>query len=340
MNVSDRAESNPAPDRAVNHVHVTFSFHCAVLRLPDRRLTDVMLAPGGRHGVASGAAGNGHADHGGSNGTTVHKAEHIASMRIPAECVEKDETREGIRQVTARLGRADIEDVTWRLEKYAVTLRTSDEQSAAKEPPANVTFTTSADDVTYMVPDFPKLASMKIDPLCHENGAKFPTELRQGARVRLTGGTLECGVPSGPLKQRRWKVGTAENVGLSDRMEYRKDLTGDGLVELTFRKFDDEEAKDVKTVYLKPGADGIVRIHVSNDPFAEDPPQGSRQIDPCSALKHFASYSLLLIPAGEDKSDRLSPPTALGSGAGDPMIVSEGSNSACCPCGSDGGGNP
>jgi hypothetical protein len=339
MNVSDRSETNPVPDGAGNHVHVTFSFHCAALRLPDKRRTDVMLAPGGRHGVANGAAGDGHADHGGSNGATVHKAEHIASLRIPGECVERDDTREGIRQITARLDRADVEDVTWRLEGYDVTLRTSG-GSAAQEPPANITFTTAADDVTYMVPDFPRLADLKIDPLCYEDGAKFPMELRPGARVRLTGGTLECGVPSGPLKQRRWKVGKADNVGLSDRMEYRKDLNGDGLVELIFRKFDDEDGKQVKTVYLKPGADGKVRIHVSNDPFAEDPPQGSLQIDPCSALKHFASYSLLLIPAGEDKSDRLSPPTARGVGADSPVIVSEGSNTACCPCGSDGGGNP
>ena len=84
---------------------------------------------------------------------------------------------------------------------------------------------------------------MKIDPACYADGDEFPKALRKGARVRLTGGTLECGVPTGPLKQRRWKVGTADNVGLSDRMEYRKDLDGDGLVELIFRKFDDDETK-------------------------------------------------------------------------------------------------
>ena len=144
---------------------------------------------------------------------------------------------------------------------------------------------------------------MKVDPACYADGDGFPDALRKGARVRLTGGTLECGVPTGPLKHRRWKVGTADNVGLSDRMEYRKDLDDAGAVELIFRKFDDAET-ETKTVYLKPGKDGIVRIHVSNDPFAEDPPQGSKEIDPCSALRHFASYSLLLYPAGEDKSDR------------------------------------
>ena len=175
---------------------------------------------------------------------------------------------------------------------------------------------------------------MKIDPACFADGDAFPRPLRKGARVRLNGGTLECGVPSGPLKQRRWKVGTADNVGLSDRMEYRKDLNG-GLVELIFRKFDEDE-KQARTVYLKPDSDGIVRIHVSNDPFAEDPPQGSKEIDPCAALKHFASYSLLLYPAGEDKSSRLSPPVALATGADNPMIVSEG-NTACCPCGGDSG---
>jgi hypothetical protein len=340
MNVSDKSES-AAPDGsgAGSHVHATFSFHCAVLR-PDKRRTDVMLAPGTRHGVASGTAGNGHTDHGASNGAAaVHQAEHIASLRIPGECLKRDDTREGVRQITARLDRADVEDVTWRLEGYDVTLRTGGGQDTTKEPPANITFTTAADSVTYMVPDFPRLAGLKIDPACHEDGDKFPEALRTGARVRLTGGTLECGVPSGPLKDRRWKVGTADNVGLSDRMEYRKDLNGDGLVELSFRKFDEDE-KHAKSVYLKPGADGIVRIHVSNDPFAEDPPQGSKQIDPCSALKHFASYSLLLYPAGEDKSDRLPPPTARGVSADSPMIVSEGSNTACCPCGSDGGGNP
>jgi hypothetical protein len=238
-----------------------------------------------------------------------------------------------MRQVTARLDRPDVEDVTWRLEEYDVTLRTGSPQREREEPPANITLTTAADDVTYMVPDFPKLAGMKIDPACYDDGPNFPRELRKGARVRLNGGTLECGVPTGPLKNRRWKVGTFENVGLSDRMEYRKELEG-GPVELLFRKFDDVSGKDVKSVYLKPGADGIVRIHVSNDPFAEDPPQGSKQIDPCSALKHFASYSLLLYPAGEDKSDRLPPPVPLATAAGGPLIVSVG-NTACCPCGGD-----
>lgn len=339
MNVSDKSESaGPDGSGAGNHVHVTFSFHCAVLRLPDKRRTDVLLAPGMRHGVASGAGGNGHADHGAANGAaTMHQAEHIASLRIPGECVQSDQQHPGIPQITARLDRADAADVTWRLEEYDITLRIGDQKRATQEPPANITFTTAADDVTYMVPDFPRLAGLKVDPACYADGEGFPDALRKGARVRLTGGTLECGVPSGPLKERRWKVGTADNVGLSDRMEYRKDLNGDGRVELIFRKFDEDE-KQAKSVYLKPGADGIVRIHVSNDPFAEDPPQGSKQIDPCSALKHFASYSLLLYPAGEDKSDRLSPPTALASGVGGPMIVSEG-NSACCPCGGD-NGNP
>ena len=340
MNVSDRAESSAAPESSAgNHVHVTFSFHCAVLRLPDKRRTDVLLAPGGHHGAASGGATNGHADQGAANGAASVHPEHIASLRIPGDCVVSDGTGKGIRQITARLDRADVEDVTWRLEGYDVTLQTGSGKRSGEEPPANITFTTAVDDVTYMVPDFPRLASMKIDPACYEEGADFPRELRKGSRVRLDGGTLECGVPSGPLKTRRWKVGTADNVGLSDRMEYRKDLDS-GEVALIFRRFDDFSGKDAKTVYLKPGAKGIVRIHVSNDPFAEDPPLGSKQIDPCSALKHFASYSLLLYPAGEDKSDRLSPPTPLGVGAGNPMIVSEGSNTACCPCGSDGGGNP
>jgi hypothetical protein len=339
MNVSDRAEST-APDgpSAGNHVHVTFSFHCAVLRLPDKRRTDVLLAPGMRHGVASAAPTNGQADHGGSNGgPAMHQAEHIASLRVPSECVANDEHYAGMRQITARLDRADVEDMTWRLEGFDVTLRAAGGQRGSQEPPANITFTTAADDVTYMVPDFSRLAGLRIDPACHADGDAFPRALRKGARVRLNGGTLECGVPAGPLKTRRWKVGTNDNVGLSDRMEYRKDLDSAGMVELIFRKFDDDE-KQAKTVYLKPDADGVVRIHVSNDPFAEDPPQGSKQIDPCSALKHFASYSLLLYPAGEDKSDRLSPPTALGTAAGNPTIVTEG-NTACCPCGS-GSGDP
>jgi len=339
MSVSDRSESSLAPGSgASNHVHVTFSFHCAVLRQPDKRRTDILLAPGMRHGVASGGTGNGHADHGASNGAaSIHQAEHIASLRIPGDCVQNDSQHPGTPQITARLDRADAADVTWRLEEYDVTLRTSggSRASADKEPPANVSLTTAADDVTYMVPDFPRLAGLKVDPACFEDGDKFPSALRKGSRVRLTGGTLECGVPTGPLKDRRWKVGTAENVGLSDRVEYRKDLNGEAPVELIFRKFDEDE-KQAKTVYLKPDADGIVRIHVSNDPFAEDPPQGSKQIDPCSALKHFASYSLLLYPAGEDKSDRLPPPAALAAGAGGPMMVSEG-NSACCPCGGDNG---
>ena len=88
MNVSDRSEST-APDGpgAGNHVHVTFSFHCAVLRQPDKRRTDVLLAPGMRHGVAGGAAGGTDTTEHGSRrngGATVHQAEHIASLRVPA----------------------------------------------------------------------------------------------------------------------------------------------------------------------------------------------------------------------------------------------------------------
>ena len=119
-------------------------------------------------------------------------------------------------------------------------------------------------------------------------------------------------MPTGPLKHRRWKVGSADNVALSDRLEYRKDLDDTGAVELIFRKFDDPKT-ETKTVYLTPNKDGIVRIHISNDPFAEDPPQGSKEIDPCAALRHFASYSLLLYPAGEDKSSLMTPPIAAPS---------------------------
>jgi hypothetical protein len=336
MNVSDKSEISPTPDgsSAGNHLHVTFSFHCAVLRLPDKRRTDVLLAPGTRHAVTGGAGGNGHTGHNGA--ATVHKAEHIASLRVPSECVKNDKQHYGIRQITSRLDRPDVEDVTWRLEEFDVTLRTGGSERGMPEPPANIAFTTAVDDVTYMVPDFSRLAGIKIDPACYADGAGFPRGLRKGARVRLNGGTLECGVPSGPLKDRRWKVGTTENVGLSDRMEYKKDLDGPGAVELIFRKFDEDE-KQARTVYLQPDKDGVVRIHVSNDPFAEDPPQGSKEKDPCSALRHFASYSLLLYPAGEDKSQHLTPPIPFDGGAAGTLIVSEG-NTACCPCGGD--GNP
>ena len=58
MSVSDRSESSAAPDAssASKHVHVTFTFHCAAVRHPDKRGTDILLAPGMSHGVASAAA--------------------------------------------------------------------------------------------------------------------------------------------------------------------------------------------------------------------------------------------------------------------------------------------
>jgi hypothetical protein len=330
---SDR-ESADATTQAGRHVHVTFSFHCAFLRLPDKRRTDVLLSPGGRHAMPAHSAEHGTAGHGTTNGhTDAHQMEHIASLRIPSACIKERSELPGITQITTRLDREDS-DVTWRLEGYDVMLKAGAQLRTGAEPPANIGFTTALGDVTYVVPDFARLAGLKIDPLCHADGDEFPHSLRKGARVRLNGGTLECGIPVGALKDRRWNVGGAENVGLSDRMEYRKELDESGTVELTFRKFGEEETK---TVYLTPDAKGVVRIHVSNDPFAHDPPLGSPELDPCAALRHFSSYSLLLYPAGEDKSARLRPPVAVLADANGPLVVSEG-NSACCPCGGD--GNP
>jgi hypothetical protein len=329
---SDRESADATPQAP--HVHVTFSFHCAFIRQPDKRRTDVLLSPGARHAMPShtasehGTAGG----NGGSNGgTDAHQMEHIASLRVPDACIENREDHPGIMQFTTRLDREDA-DVTWRLEGYDVTLKAGVQLRKGEEPPANVGFTTAVGDVTYVVPDFARLAGLKVDPDCYADGDEFPRPLRKGARVRLNGGTLECGVPVGALKDRRWNVGSAENVGLSDRMEYRKELDESGTVELTFRKFDDKDGDETKTVTLKPDQNGVVRIHVSNDPFAHDPPLGSPEVDPCSALRHFASYSLLLYPAGEDKSARLRPPVARAADANGPLIVSEG-NSACCPCG-------
>jgi hypothetical protein len=333
MNQRDRSEIGAASDTpgTNKHVHITFSFHCAVVKLPDKRRTDILLSPGMRHGM--GHASNGAA----ASGAMMHQAEHIASLRIPEECIIKERSADhGSTQVTTRLDRPESADVTWRLEEHDVVLRIGSQLLAGsqllKEPPANISLTNADRDVTYVVPDFAKLAGMKVDPACYSDGDEFPRALRKGARVRLTGGTLECGVPTGPLKHRRWKVGSADNVALSDRMEYRKDLDDSGDVALIFRKFDDPMTK-TKTVYLTPNKDGIVRIHISNDPFAVDPPQGSKEIDPCAALRHFGSYSLLLYPAGEDKSSLMATPTPLPLEGDAPLLVSEGSNTACCPCG-------
>ena len=177
---------------------------------------------------------------------------------------------------------------------------------------------------------------MKIDPACYADGDGFPDKLRKGARVRLTGGTLECGVPTGPLKNRRWKVGTAENVGLSDRMEYRKDLDDKGAVELVFRKFKDPET-ETKTVYLKPDEDGIVRITRQQRSVRGRSAAGQQArsipVRRCVISRRIRCCSIR--PARTSRIALTSADRRCPLDGGGPMIVSEG-NTACCPCGGDG----
>ena len=145
MNQRDRSEIGAAPDAssAGKHVHMTFSFHCAVVRLPDKRRTDVLLSPGMRHGVGVGTAcGNGAAASG------AHDASGRAH-REPAHsrwsASRSGRAHPGFTQITTRLDRPESADVTWRLEEHDVVLRTGSQAAAAnrKEPPANIGLTTA-----------------------------------------------------------------------------------------------------------------------------------------------------------------------------------------------------
>jgi hypothetical protein len=311
-------------------LHVTFLFHCAFATQPDGSRTDVLLAPGSENGA--------------------HVMQHIASLRIPVDCVvrRKDmklkeavtpQKKPAVRiQKTEALratdGGAEIvtsSDYVWRLEGYEVWLDPDDHAAGKKEFPAttNVKFAVSHGDETFVIANLAALGGSGIDPLCTSDvDDEIPAFLKKGARVRIWGGRLRCEVPEGNLKHRRWNLDDRKPpVGLSDRMDYRKTVSAP--VYLRYRLFGDPT---FSTVELKPDASGVIRIHVTNDPFVEDMPHGAPGVDPCKELPHFASYGLLLKPAGKDKALKPPPLVALTSGEG--FQIAEG-NSFCCPCGGE-----
>lgn len=311
-------------------LRITFLFHCAFATPPDGSRTDVLLAPGSVNGA--------------------HDMQHIASLRVPAANVgdlaglpskeavtaQKKPVVTSQRTETLRTtpgGKPEIvseHDYVFRLEGYDVWIDPLDASAARRgEFPAttSVRFATSDGADTFVIANIAAIGGRRIDPRCTSD-YDFPPELWQGARVRVWGGSLRCGVPEGNLKHRRWAVGR-QPVGLSDRMEYQKKVSGPVIVR--YRRFDDE-SREFSTVQLRPDANGVIRIYVTNDPFVEDMPKGAVGVDPCKELPHFSSYGLLLEPAGVEKPLRTPELVTLTGGAGFP--IAEG-NSFCCPCGGE-----
>jgi hypothetical protein len=332
-----------------NDLHVTFMFHCAFVRSEGARRTDVILAPGfgSPVGPAASAAraaaehgnghvnGNGHDINGGDTGgephdqqTHTHRMQHIASLRVPAACVydEQEHPAQEV-QETVTLGHtpdtAPDEDRIWRLEGYDVSIHPDGLGAAAASTPANFQSSVTDGDTTYTLASITLLGRRKIDPAY--SSETVPELLHRGARVRVWGGTLSCGVPGGLLKHHTWDLGLEQPVGISDRVDYHRAIAGN-RISVVFKKF---ETGETKTVTLQPH-NGVIRLHITNDPFAEDTPHGSRAQSPCRTLPHFSSYAVLLAPAGTVTS--LEAPPIADSGDAALATISEG-NTFCCPCG-------
>ena len=319
------------PSSTEYELHITFLFHCAFVAQPDGSRTDVLLSPGSEHGA--------------------HVMQHIASLRVPvASVVTRDSlpakeavTVKGQKPVvttqktdtlrTTQGGKPEIvteHDYVFRIEGYDIWIDPPDGSAAKRgEFPAttSVKFATSDGADTFVIANIAAIGKSRIDPRCTSDD-DFPTELMGGARVRVWGGSLKCEIPEGNLKHRRWDLGRKPPVGLSDRMDYRKKVSGPVLVR--YRRFDDPTF--VSTAELRPDAKGVIRIYVTNDPFVEDMPHGAIGVDPCKELPHFSSYGLLLEPAGKPKTLKTPPLVTLTGGAGFP--IAEG-NSFCCPCGGE-----
>jgi hypothetical protein len=309
-------------------LHITFLFHCAFATQPDGSRTDVLLAPGSANGA--------------------HAMQHIASLRVPVACVVRRDGLPPKEAVTTRKkpvvitqktdtlrlrpdGKPEIvseHDYVFRLEGYDVWIDPQENTSRRGEFPAttNVKFATSDGTDTFVIANLAAIGGSRIDPRCTSDD-DVPDFLTNGARVRVWGGSLRCEVPEGNLKHRRWDLGRKPPVGLSDRMDYRKTVSAPVVVR--YRRFGEPT---FSTVELQPDASGVIRIHVTNDPFVEDMPHGAAGVDPCKELPHFATYGLLLEPAGVEKPLKTPPLATLTSGAGFP--IAEG-NSFCCPCGGE-----
>jgi hypothetical protein len=329
-----------------DELHVTFMFHCAFVRTEGARRTDVILAPGftpshdepqvatesGGDGTAQEHAGHDPDDqHSSANGHS-HPMQHIASLRIPALCVADNSThKDYVTQETTTFTETGVnveEDRIWRLEGWDVSIQPDGLGAAPPaSTPANFQMATTDGDKTYTLANISTLSGRKIDPRFKSDN-DVPELLHRGSRVRVWGGTLSCHVPGGLLRHRTWNVGLENPVGLSDRVDYRRSIPVGAGATIVFKKFGTDETK---TVTLKP-RNGVIRIHVTNDPFVEDTPHGSREKNPCETLPHFPSYGVLLEPAGTVTN--LGVPPVAETDTPQLVTISEG-NTYCCPC-SDG----
>lgn len=277
--------------RAGTTLHVTFLYHCAFASWDADRRTDVLLSPGSVHAP---------------HGTGVPA--HVAVLRVPAACLRDDSEHPGT---------DDQGDRIWRLEGFDISL------SIGEEP---VTRTTRSWDVALKggaaaavgAPSVWAIANLDrltggpaIDQACV--AADPPAFLQRGARVRLVGGHLGCGLPTTQgLREIAWDLGVGGPVGLSDRADYVKAV--DETVIVAFRRFGESTTR---RVLLQPDANGVVRGFVSNDPLDGD--------GDCSALPHFALYYLLGKPVGVVKNLRV-------PGAHSRAALQAQGVSVCCPC--------
>lgn len=340
--MNDSWKNNDTSDQ----LHVTFMFHCAFVRTEGARRTDVILAPGfiPPSDDAQAAAERGevktHQEHAGHGQDDQHPSiahdhpmRHIASLRVPRACVVGDELavepKYEIQETTTftETGVRVDEDIIWRLEGWDVWIQ-PDGLGAAPPSSTPANFESAATDgtTTYTLASIATLAGAdeRIDPR-FKSDDNVPELLYLGSRVRVWGGTLTCQVPGGLLRHRTWHLGLENPVGMSDRVDYKRSVPAGGSV-IVFKHF---VTGETKTVRLQP-QNGVIRMHVTNDPFVEDTPHGSREKNPCETLPHFPSYAVLLEPAGKVRT--LSVPPLANTGMPELVTISEG-NTYCCPCG-------
>lgn len=276
-------------------LHITFLYHCAFVGFDAHRRTDVILSPSSSQAHGHGAPA------------------HVALLRVPAAYVLNDRELPGIDHQGDR---------TWRLEGYDVSLAVGRDDAARMTRAPEVALEGGTTHVagapsTWTIADLNRIAGAPaIDAACLADDP--PAFLQRGARVRLTGGHLGCGLPTTQgLRETVWDLGGGQSpIGLSDRADYLKPVAGD--VAIAFRRFGETASRRVR---LQPDQRGLVRAFVSNDPV-----DGKGD---CSALSHFSLYYLLARPAGRVKDFRI---PAVRSRA---SLQAQGGD-LCCPC--SGGG--
>jgi hypothetical protein len=284
-----------------SQLRATFLYHCAFAHSDKQPHVDVLLAP------------------------STMEMEHIASLRVPEACVVDDAEHPGEEQETEDADRRVTTDVIWRLEGYDLWI---DPPEAPAPDRVRVDLSFRENQNEWVVADFKRLSHVGIDATFLDEDV--PNSLKPGARVRIWGGYLQAAKPEKGLVNRLWRLdnGTAP-VGLSDRVEFTKDLENRSTMKLRFRKFGEVR---FKTVTLRATA-GIVRLHVMNDPTVEE--MHDPALATCDALPHFQSYSLL-VRASADGRQVLQNPRIVEQAGIVPATIAEGAD-LCCPCG---GGPP